>query len=74
MSPEKRVRELRTELMPYIAREIPVDPPGLSRETRLPRSSRGRRPALPMSERALCRITWHRRTPLRLCWRQEVSP
>jgi hypothetical protein len=30
---DKRVRELRKELMPDIAREIPVDPLGLSRET-----------------------------------------
>lgn len=30
---DKRVRELRQELMPDIAREIPVDPLGLSRET-----------------------------------------
>ena len=63
MWPEKRVRELRTELMPDIAREIPVDPLGLSRETRLPRSSRGIRSASPISERALCGVAWHRRTP-----------
>jgi hypothetical protein len=30
---DKRVRELRQELMPDIAREIPVDPLGLSRKT-----------------------------------------
>jgi SMODS and SLOG-associating 2TM effector domain 1 len=30
---DQRVRELRAELMPDIAREIPVDPLGLSRET-----------------------------------------
>ena len=30
---DKRMRELRKELMPDIAREIPVDPLGLSRET-----------------------------------------
>jgi SMODS and SLOG-associating 2TM effector domain 1 len=30
---DKRVRELRKELMPDISREIPVDPLGLSRET-----------------------------------------
>ena len=30
---DKRVRELRQELMPDMAREIPVDPLGLSRET-----------------------------------------
>ena len=30
---DKHVRELRAELMPDIAREIPVDPLGLSRET-----------------------------------------
>jgi nucleoside 2-deoxyribosyltransferase len=30
---DKRVRELRQELMPDIAKEIPVDPLGLSRET-----------------------------------------
>ena len=34
----------------------------------------GRRPALPVSERALCAVAWHRRTPLLLWWRQEVSP
>ena len=34
----------------------------------------GGRPALPASEWALGSVAWHRRTPLRLWWRQEVSP
>ena len=37
-------------------------------------SNRRRRPTLPMSKWALCSVTWHRRTPLPLWWRQEVSP
>ena len=31
-------------------------------------------PALPMSRRALCGVAWHRRTPVLLWWRREVSP
>ncbi len=47
----------------------PPDPAYVSRG-----QSRGRRPTLPVSECALCGVAWHRRTPVLLWWRQEVSP
>ena len=62
MWPEKRVRELRTELMPDIAREITVDPPGLSGDPS-PVLEPRETPASPITERALCGVAWHFRTP-----------
>jgi hypothetical protein len=41
---------------------------------RCPQRSAGLARLVPMSERALCGVAWHRRTPVLLRWRQEVSP